>query len=211
MTGSFSFDAGASGVSGLRTKMMPPRWRSTTMAPESLGALPGTASACASLVGSGRPACVSGTRTSAARTARTPLRMLSIVPWDSEGRELGRAAHCLAGPEPQESGGMSELRLEIAALLGDEAGDLDQVERKLTDGYAAALSLEARRGGSRSGWRMRRYTWRDGDAASNARELSSLARRLTGRRGDLASLRALLADLRRHADALRLETANQRL
>jgi len=104
---------------------------------------------------------------------------------------------------------MSELRNEIAALLRDEAGDLDQVERTLTDGYAAALSLEAE---------TRRLEQRLADAAEhmetgdtelNAREVSTLARRLTGRRGDLASLRALLADLRRHADTLRLSTVNQ--
>jgi hypothetical protein len=101
---------------------------------------------------------------------------------------------------------MSELRDEIAALLRNPPEDLDRVERKLTDGYAAALSLEAET------WRLERRIsdatrrLETGDAASNVRELSSLSRRLTGHKGDLAKLRALLADLRRHADALRVSS-----
>jgi hypothetical protein len=98
---------------------------------------------------------------------------------------------------------MSALQEEIVALLRDRPADLDQVERTLTDGYAAALSIEAETRRLERRLAEAAGAMEGGDTDSKARELSSLARRLTGRKGDLASLRALLTELRRHADALR--------
>jgi hypothetical protein len=90
--------------------------------------------------------------------------------------------------------------------MGDSTGDLDQIERTLTDGYACALSLEAER------WRLeRRVTGlsqgiEDGDLADNVRELADVAKRLERNRGDLTKLRDLLSELRRHADDVRVSS-----
>jgi hypothetical protein len=98
---------------------------------------------------------------------------------------------------------MTELLDQIHALI-DTSGDLDEIERTLTDGYAHALSLEAER------WRIEKRISEGaqdldhGDLAANASALRSLARRLDGNAGDLAELRLLLADLRRHADDVRV-------
>jgi len=96
-----------------------------------------------------------------------------------------------------------ELLDQINALI-DTSGDLDQIEKTLTDGYAYALSLDAER------WRLekriseRAQGLQRGDLAANAIELSTLARRLDGNADDLAKLRTLLADLRRHAHDVRV-------
>jgi hypothetical protein len=95
----------------------------------------------------------------------------------------------------------------IEALIGAPAAT-EEVERTLTDGYAAALALEAER------WRLHRQI---GEAAAGledadaerVRELSGLARRLEKTDGDLARLRDRLAALRTRARAARLEPAEQ--
>jgi hypothetical protein len=98
---------------------------------------------------------------------------------------------------------MTELLDKINALI-DNSGDLDQIEKTLTDGYAYALSLEAER------WRIEKrisegaQDIQQGDLAENAIELSTLAQRLDVNADDLAQLRTLLADLRRHADDVRV-------
>ncbi|HEX7083427.1 MAG TPA: hypothetical protein VF186_04890 [Gaiellaceae bacterium] len=97
---------------------------------------------------------------------------------------------------------MSELERvvgEISAAVAAAGSDLDEIERRLTDGYAHALELEAER--SRLEKRLSEAVHRG--AAGNGAELSSLAARLDGATGDLARLRGALADLRRHADAVR--------
>jgi hypothetical protein len=96
---------------------------------------------------------------------------------------------------------------QINALIGAPARDLEEIERTLTDGYAQALLLEAEQ------WRLEKRIGevaqglQRGDTAKKVRELSTLAKRIDANTGDLAELRSLLADLRRHADAVRLETA----
>ncbi|HET7450714.1 MAG TPA: hypothetical protein VFJ78_08965 [Gaiellaceae bacterium] len=98
---------------------------------------------------------------------------------------------------------MEELLVQIDALIGAAARDIDQIERTLTDGYAHALSLEAER------WRIKRrmhevaHALNGDDTTTKTRELTSLAARLDGNAGDLTKLRSLLADLRRHAETVR--------
>jgi hypothetical protein len=99
---------------------------------------------------------------------------------------------------------MVDVLQKIQAMLTAKSGDLDSIERTLTDGYAHALSLEAEK------WRLeRRLTEvaqgiKGGDTEAKTRELSSLAERLDGNQGELETLRGVLADLRRHADGLRI-------
>ena len=99
---------------------------------------------------------------------------------------------------------MADLFDRIHGLTRRKAGDLDQIERTLTDGYAHALNLEAEN--VRLGRQIAEVTQglQRGDTIRKARELSSLAQRLDGNTGDLERLRAALADLRRHADAVRV-------
>jgi hypothetical protein len=104
---------------------------------------------------------------------------------------------------------MTELLERIQTLIDSEAGDLAQIERTLTDGYAEALSLEAER------WRIERriaevtHGIQRGDTAKKARELASLARRLDGNANALAKLRGLLAELRRYASRVRVGGAKR--
>ena len=99
---------------------------------------------------------------------------------------------------------MVDVLQKIQAMLSTKSGDLDSIERTLTDGYAHALSLEAEK------WRLERRVTEvvqeidAGDTAAKARELSSLAERLDGNQDELERLRGVLADLRRHADGLRI-------
>jgi hypothetical protein len=99
---------------------------------------------------------------------------------------------------------MVDVLQKIQAMLTAKSGDLDSIERTLTDGYAHALSLEAEK------WRLERRLTQvaqgieGGDTQAKARELSSLAERLDGNQGELETLRGVLADLRRHADGLRI-------
>jgi hypothetical protein len=95
---------------------------------------------------------------------------------------------------------MAELLARINTMIESESHDLAQIERTLTDGYAAALSLEAER------WRLERRMAEvvaRGIDQKEAEELASLSQRLNGNQGRLASLRAVLADLRRHMDRVR--------
>jgi hypothetical protein len=100
------------------------------------------------------------------------------------------------------------LLAEIRALVdapahGDEAPRLDRIEATLTDGYAAALQLEAER------LRIERRiaevagAFSDGDDAGRAEEMFLLAGRLSDANGDLARLRELLRTLRRRHAAVR--------
>ena len=99
---------------------------------------------------------------------------------------------------------MTELLEQISALISEPEGDLDTIERTLTDGYAHAMSLEAE--AWRLGKRIREVAQglQRGDTMKKAQEISALAERVEGSAGDLATLRALLADLRRHADDVRV-------
>ncbi len=98
---------------------------------------------------------------------------------------------------------MTELLDQIQALISDDARDLDQTERTLTDGYAHALSLEAER--VRIERRITEVAQgiQRGDTAKKARELASLSQRLDGAGDDLATLRSALGELRRRVSASR--------
>lgn len=89
-------------------------------------------------------------------------------------------------------------------MISSETGDLQQIERTLTDGYAHALALEAERSRLERQIAQVAQGIEEGDTAENARELASLTRRLDGNAGALATLRAVLAELRRHASGLRV-------
>jgi hypothetical protein len=97
---------------------------------------------------------------------------------------------------------LTALLDQIGTALGDE-GDVDAIERTLTDGYAYALELEAER------WRTERKIGEvarsigGADTAEHAAELSTLSQRLSRVDRDLAELRRHLATLRRHADDVR--------
>jgi hypothetical protein len=89
------------------------------------------------------------------------------------------------------------LRDEIADLLslpenGDGAPSVAVIESTLTDGYAAALALEAER--LRIARRLGEVA-RDADEAADARELAQLSERLETADGELAGLRSLLRNL----------------
>jgi hypothetical protein len=97
------------------------------------------------------------------------------------------------------------LREEIVELLrtpedGAGAPSLDQVESKLTDGYAEALALDAER------WRIERRLGevaREAGEEADARELAQLSERLETADGELARLRPLLGNLQARRRALR--------
>jgi hypothetical protein len=139
---------------------------------------------------------------------------MSIVAEPSEGwvsleRKMGHAAlaqerSCIKNRPRSPPLLMVDVLQNIQAMLSAKTGDLDSIERTLTDGYAHALSLEAEK------WRLERRLTEvaqgieGGDTKAKARELSSLAERLDGNQGELETLRGVLADLRRHADGLRV-------
>jgi hypothetical protein len=85
---------------------------------------------------------------------------------------------------------------ELATLLASSPRDLELLERRLTDGYATALSLEGER------WRLTRRlgavasTLDDGDLEAKSRELSDLAQRIELSEATLVRLRKVLARLR---------------
>jgi hypothetical protein len=89
------------------------------------------------------------------------------------------------------------LREEIADLLrmpenGAGAPSLDAIESTLTDGYAEALALEAKR--SRIERRLGEVARDAGDAA-DVREFARLSECLEAADGELARLRSLLGNL----------------
>lgn len=98
------------------------------------------------------------------------------------------------------------LQDEIAELLtlpesGEGAPTLATLERRLTDGYAEALLLEAER------LRIQRRLGevaREAGEAGRARELTALSERLVTTDGELARLRALLRSLKARARARRV-------
>jgi hypothetical protein len=102
---------------------------------------------------------------------------------------------------------MNQLHEQISTLINTPTGDLDEIERTLTDGYAHVLELEAEK------WRLEKRIsevaqgLQRGDTEQKVRELSTLAKRVDANTGHLAELRSMLADLRRHAEAVRLEAA----
>lgn len=99
---------------------------------------------------------------------------------------------------------MTELVDRIQDLIAAPCGDLDLLERTLTDGYAHALSLEAEQ------LRLERrisevaHGISNGDTAEKARELSVLTKELDGCAVDAEMLRSLLDELRRRASDARL-------
>ena len=97
----------------------------------------------------------------------------------------------------------AELFEEISALIEASDRDLDRIERTLTDGYAAALSLEAEKGRLERRMTEVARNLDQGDAHDMARELTALARRLDGNADELSVLRERLGDLRRHAETVR--------
>jgi hypothetical protein len=104
---------------------------------------------------------------------------------------------------------MSEdLLSDIQSLIDappepDQEPFLARIEDRLTDGYAAALALEAER------WRLERKIGEiatalaEGDAALKTEELAGLAKRMSAADGDLTRLRGLLGALRERASDLR--------
>ena len=100
------------------------------------------------------------------------------------------------------------LRDEIADLLrmpedGPGAPSLDTIESTLTDGYAAALALEAER--SRVERRLGEVARDAGEVSAHsvAAELAELSDRLETADGELARLRSLLAKLQARARLVR--------
>ncbi|HET8751709.1 MAG TPA: hypothetical protein VFM43_04185 [Gaiellaceae bacterium] len=100
------------------------------------------------------------------------------------------------------------LRDEIADLLrmpedGVGAPSLDTIESTLTDGYAAALALEAER--SRIERRLGEVLRDAGEVSAHsvAAELANLSERLETADGELARLRSLLRKLQARARLVR--------
>jgi hypothetical protein len=97
---------------------------------------------------------------------------------------------------------MTNLLQEINALIDEPGTDRTVVERALTDGYAHALELESQR------WRLQRRVEEltlalgRGDAPTQTKELTRLAKQLDGNAGDLSRLRSVLAELRRRSSSL---------
>ena len=89
------------------------------------------------------------------------------------------------------------LREEITDLLGkpengDEAPSLDAIESTLTDGYAEALALEAKR--VRIERRLGEVA-REAEDVTNVREFARLSACLESADGELMRLRSLLRNL----------------
>ena len=100
------------------------------------------------------------------------------------------------------------LRDEIAELLnlpenGDGAPSLAAIESTLTDGYAAALVLEAER------WRIERRLGevaRDAGDTADVREFARLSEQLETADWELARLRSLLRNLQARRRTVRLSS-----
>ncbi len=93
----------------------------------------------------------------------------------------------------------------INAAVSAAGDDVDEIERRLTDGYAHALSLEAER--TRLERQLVDAVQQLAAGATPAKaatdELSALAASLDGTVGELSRLREALGDLRRHASSVR--------
>ena len=88
-----------------------------------------------------------------------------------------------------------------APRCGDDAPTLDDIEDKLTAGYARALALDAER--RRLERRLAETAATMSDGSSEDAEVAELGRRLSAADGDLAELRGLLSSLRARADEVR--------
>lgn len=93
----------------------------------------------------------------------------------------------------------------INAAVNAAGGDVEEIERRLTDGYAHALTLEAQR--TRLERRLvdavQELAGTGTTGKAKTEELSALAASLDGTVGELSRLRHALADLRRHASSVR--------
>ena len=91
----------------------------------------------------------------------------------------------------------------LAATSSEEPDVLAHIERTLTDGYAHALSLEAKR--LRLERRMSELAGElhEGNQELKATELGQLSRQLTQNGAELDQLRGTLSQLRERATAVR--------
>jgi septation ring formation regulator EzrA len=91
----------------------------------------------------------------------------------------------------------------LAATSSEEPDVLAHIERTLTDGYAHALSLEAKR--LRLERRMSELAGEphEGNQELKAKELGQLSRQLTQNGEELDQLRGTLSQLRERATAVR--------
>ena len=91
----------------------------------------------------------------------------------------------------------------LASTSSEEPDVLAHIERTLTDGYAHALSLEAKR--LRLQRRMSELAGElhEGNQELKARELGQLSRQLTQNGEELDRLRGTLSQLRERATAVR--------
>ncbi|HVV59135.1 MAG TPA: hypothetical protein VHC45_12305 [Gaiellaceae bacterium] len=107
------------------------------------------------------------------------------------------------------SGGVEDVMASISAAVSAAGDDVDEIERRLTDGYAHALVLEAERSRlERKLLAAAQELVRSGNTAkAKTEELSALASSLDGTVGELARLRGALAELRRHASTVRAAVA----
>jgi hypothetical protein len=96
---------------------------------------------------------------------------------------------------------IDDIRALVAApVTGERDRFLDDLERKLTDGYAHALALESQR----LQLERRRGELLAADMIDDlTQELAALTTRITEADQSLGELRALLESLRRRASALR--------
>jgi septal ring factor EnvC (AmiA/AmiB activator) len=103
------------------------------------------------------------------------------------------------------SGGVEDVLASISAAVSAAGDDVDEIERRLTDGYAHALALEAQRSRlERTLLAAVQELVRSGNAAkAKTEELSALAASLDGTVGELTRLRGALGELRRHASSVR--------
>jgi DNA repair exonuclease SbcCD ATPase subunit len=88
-----------------------------------------------------------------------------------------------------------------APRCGAEAPTLDDIEDKLTAGYARALALDGER--RRLERRLAETAAKMNERAPKESEVAELGRRLSATDGDLAELRRLLSSLRARADEVR--------
>jgi hypothetical protein len=115
-----------------------------------------------------------------------------------EGRYWSIAA-CMTPSDPMIDDAIRSLL--HAPRCGEDAPTLDDIEDKLTAGYARALALDAERRRIRR--RLAETAAKMSDPASEESEVAELGRRLSAADGDLAELRNLLSSLRARADEVR--------